>query len=151
MTEEIELHIQNWLNYLKKPRHNLGENSICPYANFLPPIHILKKLKVDFIKPLIKNELTIFLETENFSTPDELEIVVRKLNNDYSELVFLPDHPDKSIFIQGLKTSNNKYPCILMQPKKELSNARKKLKKTSYYDYWDKTYLEELLSYDNMD
>ena len=37
---------------------------------------------------------------------------------------------------------------MLCQPRKELSEARKKLAKTDYYNHWDKNYLEEVLEDD---
>ena len=37
---------------------------------------------------------------------------------------------------------------MLCQPRKELTEARKKLAKTNYYDYWDENYLQEVLEED---
>ena len=37
---------------------------------------------------------------------------------------------------------------MLCQPRKELTEARKKLSKTDYYKYWDKSYLKEVLEED---
>ena len=37
---------------------------------------------------------------------------------------------------------------MLCQSRKELTEARKKLGKTSYYDYWDESYLHEVLEND---
>ena len=47
-----------------------------------------------------------------------------------------------------MQTNNGKYNLVLCQPRKDLTEARKKLAKTEYYDYWDKNYLEEVLEED---
>ena len=37
---------------------------------------------------------------------------------------------------------------MLCQPRKDLTEARKILGKTNYYDYWDEKYLQEVLEED---
>ena len=43
--------------------------------------------------------------------------------------------------------SNQLTSCILVQNKKELEEARAKLKTTKYYSYWDSKYLKEIMDY----
>ena len=47
-----------------------------------------------------------------------------------------------------MQTNNGKYNLVLCQPRKDLTEARKKLGKTNYYDYWDEKYLQEVLEED---
>ena len=61
---------------------------------------------------------------------------------------FIADHRKSNTKINGIPTSNGKYNLVLCQPREELTEARKKLAKTNYYDYWDKNYLEEVLEED---
>ena len=49
---------------------------------------------------------------------------------------------------KNIKTNNGLYNLILSQPKKELSEFRKKLVKTNYYSNWDEDYLKEILQED---
>ena len=62
-------------------------------------------------------------------------------------MIFLPDHPEHKTYINGVQTNNKFYPCILVQNKKELEEARAKLKTTKYYSYWDSKYLKEIMDY----
>ena len=45
-------------------------------------------------------------------------------------------------------TGNGKYNLVFVNKRKEILEARKKLAKTNYYDYWDENYLEEVLEDD---
>ena len=69
-------------------------------------------------------------------------------NRNYPDYKFIADHGKTKTYIQGIQTSNGKYNLVLCQPRQELTEARKKLAKTTYYDYWDKNYLEEVLEDD---
>ena len=69
-------------------------------------------------------------------------------NRNYPDYKFIADHGKTKTYIQGIQTNNGKYNLVLCQPRKELTEARKKLAKTEYYDYWDKNYLEEVLEED---
>ena len=73
---------------------------------------------------------------------------VDNYNRDYPDYKFIADHGKTNTYIQGIQTNNGKYNLVLCQPRKELTEARKKLAKTNYYDYWDKNYLEEVLEDD---
>ena len=69
-------------------------------------------------------------------------------NHYYPDYKFIADHGKTKTYIQGIQTSNGKYNLVLCQPREELTEARKKLAKTNYYDYWDKNYLKEVLEDD---
>ena len=69
-------------------------------------------------------------------------------NRNYPDYKFIADHGKTKTYIQNVQTSNGKYNLVLCQPRKELTEARKKLAKTDYYDYWDESYLKEVLEDD---
>jgi len=69
-------------------------------------------------------------------------------NHNYSDYKFIADHGKTKTYIQGIQTSNGKYNLVLCQPREELTEARKKLAKTEYYDHWEQNYLEEVLEDD---
>ena len=69
-------------------------------------------------------------------------------NRKYPNYKFIADHGKTNTYIQGIQTNNGKYNLVLCQSRNELTEAREKLAKTNYYDYWDKNYLEEVLEDD---
>ena len=69
-------------------------------------------------------------------------------NSNYPDYKFIADHGKTKTYIQGIQTSNGKYNLVLCQPRKELTEARRKLAKTDYYNHWDKNYLKEVLEED---
>ena len=92
-------------------------------------------------------DVTIYVVEDNISA-QFLYDAVDDYNRNYPDYKFIADHRKKKTYIQGIQTSNGKYNLVLCQPREELTEARKKLAKTNYYDYWDKNYLEEVLEED---
>ena len=79
---------------------------------------------------------------------DFLYNAVDDYNRNYPNYKFIADHGKTKTYIQGIQTNNGKYNLVLCQSRKELTEARGKLAKTNYYDYWDKNYLKEVLEDD---
>jgi len=77
--------------------------------------------------------------------PEEILEIRDRCSKKFSEWVFLDSHPDDEETIGGIK-SVFKSPLILIQSRKELSEAREILKKGRYYSYWDPGVLERMLS-----
>ena len=139
--------ILNWLKHVRQPRKELGGKSICPFA-VVPRIVVVDSLDESCFKDLSDN-ITIYVESTVDSTFDELDRVAKKLNELHPTHIFLPDHPHKKNYIQGIETGNGHLPLIIAQTHKELTEARDLISKTDYYDYWDKEYLTEIKSYGN--
>jgi len=146
MSKHIIDIITHWLEKITIKNANLGGHKICPFAK-MPRIVAVKKLSVDNFDSLTP-ELTIYMETEIFSSHQELEDLCRILKKINPEFVFLPDHPHKSNYINCEETGNGMLPCIIVQTVRELTEARSALEKTDYYKYWDKEYLKEIRSFD---
>ena len=139
--------IAEWLQKVKKPRQELDGKSVCPFAR-MPSVIVVDKLTIDKVEPLGK-QLTMYVENTPVSTFEEINNVCLKLNKKHKKFIFLPDHPEKKNYINGVETGNGHLPVIIVQTKIELLTARKVLEKTDYYDKWDKDYLEEIKSYGN--
>jgi len=139
--------ILEWLKHVRQPRKELGGKSICPFA-VVPRIVEVDSLDESCFEDLSDN-ITIYVERTVDSTFEELDCVAKKLNELYPTHIFLPDHPHKKNYIQGIETGNGHLPLIIAQTRKELTEARDKIAKTDYYDYWDKEYLTEIKSYGN--
>ena len=92
-------------------------------------------------------DVIIYVVEDNINA-DFLYDAVDDYNRNYPNYKFIADHGKTKTYIQGIQTSNGKYNLVLCQLRKELTEARKKLAKTNYYDYWDENYLEEVLEDD---
>ena len=145
MNEERNKYILHWIRQISKIRPELGNFSICPYAsgaNFS-----IQEQKLSEIVPNSDFDVIIHI-VENDIDASSLYDAVDDYNRNYPDYKFIADHGKTRTHIQGIQTSNGKYNLVLCQPREELTEARKKLAKTNYYDYWDKNYLKEVLEDD---
>ena len=135
--------INNWIERIKQPREELGGMSVCPFAKSAD-YEIIETDGSDIDPPPWDFELIIY-KLPDLYTIDELTAIANEYNNIFPDMVFLPDHKDKQTFISGVQTNNGTYNFILCQWRDNLETARSKLKKTNYYNFWDKDYLDEIL------
>ncbi len=145
MKEERNRYILNWIQEISKIRPELGNFSICPYAsgaNFC-----IQQQKLCKIVPNSDYDVIINVVEDDIDA-DSLYNAVDDYNRNYPNYKFIADHAKTKTYIQGIQTNNGKYNLVLCQPRNELTEARKKLAKTNYYNYWDKNYLKEVLEDD---
>ena len=138
-------HIRKWISNLSKIRPELGNFSLCPFAstaNFL-----IVEQKLDEIVPSSDYDVIIYI-VENHHSPDYLYDSVDNYNLKYTDYKFLADHKDEDTFINKVQSNNGKYNLVLVQSRKDLLEARKKLAKTDYYNNYDEDYLQEVLEED---
>tara|TARA_Y100000768_G_scaffold237507_1_gene179723 strand:- start:389 stop:865 length:477 start_codon:yes stop_codon:yes gene_type:complete len=145
MNDKKNRYILHWIGQLSKIRPELGNFAICPYASKADYLIVDEKLSQ--IVPNQDFDVTIYVVEDNISA-QFLYDAVDDYNRNYPDYKFIADHGKTKTYIQGIQTSNGKYNLVLCQLRKELTEARKKLAKTNYYDYWDKDYLEEVLEDD---
>lgn len=145
--------LNSWINYISTPIENLNNWKICPFANNKNKIEILivESINIDTVNSLIdninQNQVTIITQgtlNPNFKKLDKL---CEELNIIYSNIVFLPDHPESKNFISDYETGNKKYSLIIAQEKEKLMKSRENLLKTDYYSFWSKEYFEKIMSY----
>jgi len=122
-------YILHWIGQLSKIRPELGNFAICPYASNANFKILDEKLCKIVPKP-------------------DFDVVIYVVDRNYPDYKFIADHGKTKTYIQNIQTSNGKYNLVLCQPRKELTEARKKLAKTNYYEYWDESYLKEVLEDD---
>ena len=145
MKDEKSRYILHWISQLSKIRPELGNFSICPYAsgaNFS-----IQDQKLHQIVPNCDFDVIINVVEDDIEA-NFLYDAVDDYNRNYPDYKFIADHGKTKTYIQGIQTNNGKYNLVLCQPRKELTEARKKLAKTNYYDYWDENYLKEVLEDD---
>ena len=145
MKDEKSKYILRWIQEISKIRPELGNFTICPYAsgaNFS-----IQEQKLHQIVPNSDFDVIIHIVEEDIDS-NSLYNAVDDYNRKHPDYKFIADHGKTSTYIQGIQTNNGKYNLVLCQSRNELTEARKKLAKTNYYDYWDKNYLEEVLEDD---
>ena len=145
MNERKSRYILHWIGQLSKIRPELGNFAICPYAS--KANYKIVEEKLSQIVPNPDYDVIIYVVEDNMSA-QFLYDAVDDYNRNYPDYKFIADHGKTKTYIQGIQTSNGFFNLVLCQPRKELTEARKKLAKTNYYDYWDKNYLEEVLEED---
>ena len=145
MNDKKSRYILHWIDQLSKIRPELGNFAICPYASKANFSIIDNKLSQIVPKPDF--DVVIYVVEDNISA-QFLYDAVDDYNRNYPEYKFIPDHGKTKTYIQGIQTSNGLYNLVLCQSRKELTEARKKLARTDYYNYWDESYLKEVLEED---
>ena len=145
MREEKNKHILEWIRKLSEIQPELGNFAICPFASKANFIILEEKLRK--IRPRPPWDVVIYV-VEDDHDEDFLYDMVDDYNKTYKKYKFIADYRKSNTKINGVPTSNGKYNLVLCQPRQELTEARKKLAKTDYYNYWDKNYLEEVLEDD---
>ena len=145
MKEEKSRYILDWIRKISKVRPELGNFAICPYASTANFAIVDEKLSQ--IMPNDEFDVIIYVVEDDIDA-NFLYDAVDDYNKNYPDYKFIADHGKTKTYIQGIQTNNGKYNLVLCQPRKELTEAREKLAKTNYYDYWDKNYLEEVLEDD---
>ena len=145
MNDKKSKYILDWIGKLSKIRPELGNFALCPYAS-KAKFKIIEE-KLSQLVPRDDFDVIIYAVEDDISA-DFLYDAVDDYNRNYPDYKFIADHGKTKTYIQGIQTSNGKYNLVLCQPRQELTEARKKLAKTTYYDYWDKNYLEEVLEDD---
>ena len=145
MKDEKSRYILHWIRQLSKIRPELGNFAICPYASSAKFTILDEKLSC--IVPNSEYDVIIYVVEDEIDA-QYLYDAVDDYNHNYPDYKFIADHGKTKTYIQNIQTSNGKYNLVLCQPRKELTEARKKLAKTNYYDYWDESYLKEVLEDD---
>jgi len=147
---QIKNDIKQWAEYVGLPQKQLGGLAVCPFARaHLNSYDVTFVENLDQIRaPAHDFELIIFVVMAAVDAGSLHDFCIRLGQHD-SKYIFLPDHKDKKTFINGVQTNNGKHNLVLCQPLEKLNLARLKLKKTLYYSYWDKDYLNEILGTDN--
>ena len=145
MHSEIKKNILKWIRKVSKVRKELGNFSICPFATNSK--YLIVECPANEIVPVDGYQVIIYV-IENFFNLSEVQDWVNIYNQKYSDWKFFEDCASYDTYIKNIKTNNGLYNLILSQPKKELSEFRKKLVKTNYYSNWNKDYLKEILQED---
>jgi len=152
----LEKDLEEWIEKVIQPREEIGGIAICPFAKKGKENRKIFSTNIDqdpeafminYIQLTSDFDLIVFYNHDCILTNDDLLRIIDNLQSFLPDMILLKDHPEKPGYINGVYTGNGKYPTILVQPRDKLNDAREKLKKTKYYDYWSEEYLKEIWSY----
>jgi len=145
--------LQKYFDYLAKPVEELGGNSICPFiAKYRESIvtketfNIVSDLHY-YLNNFPQNKKIVILYNKHISaewlirfTDDFQKLATKK------DLWVAWDHPKENNFIGEIKTNNNYYGLLLVQPLRELIDKSNVIKQTTnYYDFWTESYYKEIV------
>jgi hypothetical protein len=140
----MDPYLAQWIQRISLVRTELAGMPVCPYAG-TAQFDIVAVTGVDLPPPPAVFELIIYQLADDL-IQDQVIDLARDANVKHPHLVFLPDPRDRLTKINGVQTNNGRYNLILCQPRDRLALARQQLRHTSYYSFWDKDYLNEILS-----
>tara|TARA_Y100000361_G_scaffold2433_2_gene2098 strand:+ start:6255 stop:6782 length:528 start_codon:yes stop_codon:yes gene_type:complete len=154
--------IEDYIEYVSLKRDELGGHAICPFAKpHLDKIEIIesKNFQEDAFNCFHTEEhpalWLIYGDAKQFDKK-----WLEEFCNNHQEfakakdLWLIWDHPDQINKINGIKTSNDKYAILFIQPLSEIKKYSNKLHKTNYYSFWSEDYYNEVVgsrsSYENL-
>jgi len=133
---DILSNIDLWIQRADQPRPEWNGMNMCPYAHDTKPnLHIVKLPYPEVFTLDRKFVMILFVAPNDISWNDLAEYCDQlKLKN--PNLIFLTDHHSNPTFMGGLQTNNGKYNVILCHPDTSGINARKRLQKIDYYQWY---------------
>ena len=136
----ITSQIETWITtVLDTPNSKFGNLPPCPYAKkawvegnvsvkmfddvqSFTPKDWDKEVNIYVMNPWISSEL--------------LSEMAKNYNSMYSDYLFLEEHPDLIEDVSGFVVNQGKLILLIVQDRKPLEEARKKLQETNYYENW---------------
>tara|TARA_B100000424_G_C22699580_1_gene381632 strand:- start:16 stop:465 length:450 start_codon:yes stop_codon:yes gene_type:complete len=142
----ISKDIKKWVMRITTPKDGY---QICPYAR-KAKYKIFEhedKLSIQQKAVFWTNEYDLILcrPTDTLMTVDHAKYIEESCNRLADYTITLLDHPDDPGYIDGEYTGNGKHILFLIQSKKDLQDARKHLRSTTYYDRWTNEYYKEVV------
>lgn len=140
-------HVYEWIKRISIQDDN--KHPICPFAKNakygISPYDDKQSLlyKAGFFDHSF--DLYLCFPTDQFMSVEKAKQIEYECNLIAKDTITLLDHPKDPGYIDGVCTSNGNYVIFLIQSKKGLLDARKLLRKTSYYDNWDSSYYEKIV------
>ena len=145
--------IEDYIKYITLKRKELGGHAICPFAKrFLDKTVIIESedLEKDAIQCIESEERPMLWMV--YGCPEKFNkewlssfCETNKDKAKAKDLWLIWDHPDQTNKIGDVETNNKEYGILLIQPLTELNEYSEKLKKTNYYEFWDKEYYDAIV------
>lgn len=156
---EVKKHIEEWIHQLSIARKELNGFKTCPYAAHAKyEIYVfigeakqgaLSWFCEDAIGHWAKGgrDVGIIVDLTATLGPEEMRDFAKTLNARWTakNVVLLDDHPETSFEINGLKTTNGRWPLLIIQHLDKLQEKSKKLKKFGYYNTWSEAAIADVV------
>jgi len=155
----IKEKIYEWISFIQIPQTNLDNFPICPYAKMAiinDKIQILSLENLEDVSKIIeaidieKYWVTIlyFNEYQNFEEK-ELSDLTKELNQKFNKYdkIILENDPRNPFYINEVKTTFDHCFLFLIQSLSDLNQKSDLLKNTSYYKFWTKEGLNEVVNW----
>jgi len=154
--DELQNHIEEWIHRLSVPEAKLGGFKTCPYAKqasfVIFPFATSSTIEEFMLESVGEfrasgKEVGICVDVHGSLGAQELKERTAKLNAEYmkTNIVLLDDHPDTTFEINGHRTTNGKYPLVIIQWLDELERRSRELDKVGYYSAWSEKALNEVV------
>lgn len=141
--------IEDWvLNVLSKPEKVFSGLPPCPYAKkawMENNVDVKEFISFEQMEEDFKELKEVMIFRFGSISADDLQDIAKEYNRKYSDLLFLEEHPDLVEEFDGL-TVNQGTAMLIVQDRKELEEAREKLKNTGYYDNWSEELKDRILN-----
>lgn len=150
--------INEWINFIQKPRVELGGFSVCPYAKLAVRTNSYTIVDVSLARieqvmdeiDLSKHLVTVLVLRDYLQYDESYLLDVTKgLNKKYNpkDLVVLENDPRSPMVINGVTTTFAECFLWLIQSLSDLNKKSGDLEKTTYYSYWTQKQLDEVVSW----
>jgi len=153
----MEKQLIEWMKeFVEQPNPKLGNWAPCPYAR---AARINNQIEIrQGTNPLIdvesinwKREVYVFWYPTEQYTGLDFEQIARDLNDAYmpNDIVVLEDHPELVETVNGVHMNFGQSALLIVQRLKELNSAADKLRSKGYYDHWNQSELDQVVTWRN--
>ena len=143
---DIYKDVKKWIKRITTPKDGY---QICPYARKAKYKIYTSEDRMSIIQHATfwtdEYDLIICRPTNWWMTVQDALAIESSCNRIANNTITLLDHPQDPGYIDGEYTGNGKHILFLIQSKKDLQEARKHLKSTTYYDRWTNDYYREVV------
>lgn len=134
-------HVISWAERVAEPLIQNNRWPLCPYAIMSIVNSTVKVWSADDYQDLATIAQSFehqawALEVVIFRSADRIEEYAAQINREKHLLIALVDDPSMPGDIAGHNPSNQRYPLIILQDRKDLMAKRQSLAQTDYYSTW---------------
>lgn len=152
--------LENWFNNLVKPREQLGNMPICPFARtaIQNQQYYVEETTLDRIDIQVSTSDTQKYKVCIYYLPDyqeyqieALQAKTKILNQTFliSNKVILDNDPRTPFLINGVTTTFPDCYLWIVQDLADLTSKSNSLKFTEYYKYWTQEQIDEVVTWRN--
>lgn len=156
----IREQLSKWMTeFVEVPNPKLGNWAPCPYARqarvnnqidlvFSEPAKLYKDI-MNCLPALEFKEVVVICFDHQQINPNILQELVIGINKTLmpQNYVLLEDHPDSPEYTNGVKMNFGACGLIIVQKLDKLNLASQQLKDKGYYHYWDKSALDNVVTW----